>query len=200
MSSVTLCLKCFLNDWFPLQYKEVRVPIDDFKVPVDKLRWECDLSQFDFTTTEELPELDGAIGQERALRSIDFGLGMPDDGFNLFLSGETGTGRTSTISKILEKRAKSDAPPMDWCYVNNFKNSDSPVCLSLPAGKGSELAIDLKELLAGVRANIPKALESKEYESNKSTIVEQFQEKNGELFSALEKEATSLGFALQRTV
>jgi Cdc6-like AAA superfamily ATPase len=135
------------------------VPIDDFKVPVEKLRWECDPSQFEFVTTEELPELDGAIGQQRALRSIDFGLGMPDAGFNLFISGETGTGRASTISKILEKRARSESPPMDWCYVNSFKSSDNPVCLSLPAGKGSELEVDMKELLSGVQANIPKALE-----------------------------------------
>jgi lon-related putative ATP-dependent protease len=173
---------------------------DTFKVPVDKLRWECDPSQFKFATTDDLPELDGAIGQERALSSIDFSLGMPDDGFNLFVSGETGTGRGSTIRKILEKRARNEAPPMDWCYVNNFKFSDNPVCLSLPAGKGSELEVDMKELLSGVRANIPKALESKEYEGNKAAIVEQFQEKNGELFGDLEKEATSHGFAIQRTV
>jgi hypothetical protein len=139
-------------------YKEACVS-DKYKVPVDKLRWECDPSQFEFVTTEELPELDAAIGQQRALRSIDFSLGMPDAGFNLFISGETGTGRASTISKILEKRARSESPPMDWCYVNNFKSSDNPVCLSLPAGKGSELEVDMKELLSGVQANIPKALE-----------------------------------------
>jgi predicted ATP-dependent protease len=176
------------------------VIIDDCRVPVEKLRWECDPDQFDFISTDELPELDGAIGQERALRSIEFGLGIPDNGFNLFLAGEIGTGRTSTISKLLEKRAKSESPPFDWCYVHNFKAPDNPVCLSLPAGKGSELAMDMKELLDGVRTNIPKALESKEYETNKAAIVEEFQEKNGELFAALERTATERSFALQRTV
>jgi AAA domain len=173
---------------------------DKLKVPVDKLRWECDPSQFDFTTTDELPELDVAIGQERALRSIDFALGMTDGGFNLFLSGETGTGRGSTIKKLLKKRARTEPPPLDWCYVHNFKAPDNPVSLSLPAGKGSELANDMKELLDGVRTNIPKALDSKEYETNKAAIVEEYQEKNGELFGALEKEAVAKGFALQRTV
>ena len=173
---------------------------DKLKVPVDKLRWECDPSQFDFMTTDDLPELEVAIGQERALRSIDFALGMTDGGFNLFLSGETGTGRASTIKKLLKKRARTEPSPLDWCYVHNFKAPDNPVCLSLPAGRGSELAKDMKELLEGVRTNIPKALDSKEYETNKAAIVEEHQEKNGELFGALEKEAVEKGFALQRTV
>ena len=176
------------------------MPIEMCKVPVDKLRWECDPSQFDFTSTDDLPELELAIGQERALHSIDFALGMKDGGFNLFLAGETGTGRASTIKKLLKKRAAKEPPPLDWCYVNNFKAPDNPLCLSLPAGKGSELARDMKELLEGVKTNIPKALDSKEYETNKAAIVEEYQEKNGELFGALEAEAVEKGFALQRTV
>ncbi|HEY6871169.1 MAG TPA: ATP-binding protein [Geobacteraceae bacterium] len=174
--------------------------IDDLKVPVEKLRWECDPAQFDFATTEELPQLDGAIGQERALRSIEFGLGIPENGFNLYLSGEIGTGRASTIRKLLEKRVKGEPPPLDWCYVYNFKAPDNPVCLSLPAGRGSELAKDMGELLDAVRADIPKALDSKEYETNKAATVEEYQEKNGELFGKLEQEAGERGFALQRTV
>lgn len=125
---------------------------------------------------------------------------MPSPGFNLFLAGETGTGRTSTICSILRRRSVGEPPPSDWCYVHNFAAPDAPLALSLPAGKGDELAADLSELLDYVRANIPSALESKEYETNRVTIVESFQEKNGEMFSALEKDAIEQGFALQRTV
>jgi lon-related putative ATP-dependent protease len=173
---------------------------DDFKVPVTQLRWECDPSQFDFETTADLNELEGSIGQERALKSIDFGLDMRDGGFNLFLAGEPGTGRSSTIKNLLKKRAKAEPPPQDWCYVYNFRNPDLPLALALSAGMGSELAADMKELLESVRNVIPKALDSKEYETNKSTIVEEYQEKNGELFGRLEQEAEAKGFALQRTV
>jgi len=173
---------------------------DKYRVPPEKLRWVCDPEQFDFTTTAEIPELEGAIGQERALKSIDFGLGMQMNGFNLFLAGEPGTGRSSTIKNLLKIRAKTDPPPHDWCYVFNFKAPDKPISLSLPAGKGSELASDLKELLDAVRSVIPKALDSKEYETNKTAIVEEYQAENGALFSKLEKEAEEKGFALQRTV
>jgi lon-related putative ATP-dependent protease len=173
---------------------------DDYKVPLEKLRWVCNPEQFDFKTTEDLPELDEAIGQERALKSIDFGLGMQMSGFNLFLAGEPGTGRSSTIKNLLKKRARTEPPPHDWCYVNNFKLPDKPMSLTLPAGKGSELAVDMKELLDAVRSIIPKALDSKEYETNKSAILEEYQALSASLFSKLEKEAEEKGFALQRNV
>jgi len=172
----------------------------DCKVPVEKLRWVCDAAQFSFATTDEIANLEGSIGQERAVAAIDFGLGMSNHGFNLYLAGDPGTGRSSTISNMLKKRAKESPPPPDWCYVHNFDAPDAPLALSLPAGKGGELAADMRELLEYVRANIPTALESKEYETNRVTIIEQYQEKNGEIFAELEKEAGEKGFALQRTV
>ena len=173
---------------------------EDCKVPVEKLRWVCDPALFGFKTTDEIANLEGGIGQERALAAIEFGLGMTNNGFNLYLAGEPGTGRSSTIRELLKKRVKDSIPPSDWCYVHNFASPDAPLALSLPAGKGSELAADLGELLEYVRANIPSALESKEYETNRVAIVEKYQEQNGEIFAALEKEAGERGFALQRTV
>ena len=176
------------------------MPERDCKVPVEKLRWVCDTALFSFNTTDDIADIEGSIGQERALASIDFGLGMTNGGFNLYLAGEPGTGRSSTISSLLRKRVKNSSPPSDWCYVHNFDQPDSPIALALPAGMGSEFAADIKELLDYVRGNIPSALESKEYETNRVAIIEQFQEKNSEIFSALEKEAEEKGFALQRTV
>jgi len=173
---------------------------DERKLPIEKLSWKCDPELFQFQTTEDLPELDGSIGQERALKSIDFGLGMVETGFNLYLAGETGTGRTSSIMNILKKRAKNEPPPQDWCYVYNFKNPDNPISLSLQVGMGRELEQDMKELVQDVRNDIPKALQSKEYELDKTAIIMENQEKNNQLFSELETEAQGKGYALQRTV
>jgi lon-related putative ATP-dependent protease len=170
------------------------------RLELDKLRWSCDPALFDFETTAELPDLDYAIGQQRALRSIEFGLGMEETGFNLFISGETGTSRNSTIRNILKKRAKEEPQPSDWVYVNNFKDSDSAVSLSLPAGRGSELAADMKVLVDAFRTDIPKALESPEYETRRAEILDEYQKSNNELFQTLEKESAKHSFALQRTV
>jgi predicted ATP-dependent protease len=125
---------------------------------------------------------------------------MTERGFNLYISGEAGTGRTSCIMSLLKKRAKEEPAPSDWCYVNNFKSPDNPIALALSAGMGNELEKDMREMLAGVRMDIPKALESKEYENNKTAIVQEQQERNNAMFSALEEEAQQRGFALQRTV
>ena len=176
------------------------MPLKSQLVPAQNLRWFCDPAQLDFETTADLPDLEEAIGQKRALRSIEFSLGMQDTGFNLYIAGETGTSRTSTIRNILKKRARNEPKPNDWVYVNNFKDNDSAVSLSLPAGRGSELAADMKELVEAFRNDIPKALESKEYEARRREVLEKYQALNNELFQNLEKETTEHGFALQRTV
>ncbi|MFA7402424.1 MAG: AAA family ATPase [Pelobacteraceae bacterium] len=173
---------------------------DSYLIPADKLRWNCDPDLLDFETTAELPDFNDAIGQKRALRSIEFGLGVDGSGFNLYISGETGTGRTSTIASILSKRAKSEPKPNDWVYVNNFKNADSAISLDLPAGKGSELASDMKELIEAFRKDIPKALESNEYENRRAELLESYQSASNDLFQGLEKAAEKVGFSLQRTV
>jgi len=148
---------------------------DECRVPADRLRWTCDPDQLEFETTDELTELEGTIGQERALKAIDFGLGMSECGFNLYVSGEAGTGRTSSIMNLLKIRAREEATPSDWCYVYNFTAPDKPMALALKAGMGCQLEKDMQELLNQVRADIPKALESKEYESNKSAIIQENQ-------------------------
>ena len=170
------------------------------QLPVEKLRWTCDPGQFDFTTTADLPDLVDAVGQERALRSIEFGLGVRETGFNLYISGQTGTGRTSTIRNLLRQRAKDEPTPDDWVYVYNFKDADNPISLSLPAGRGSELTADMKELVEAFKNDIPKALESKEYESRRTEVLEQYQTQSNELFDTLETESEKHGFVLQRTV
>ncbi len=173
---------------------------DRYLIPVDKLRWSCDPDLLGFDTTAELPEFNDAIGQKRALRSIEFGLGVDGPGFNLYISGETGTGKTSTIASILSKRAQNEPQPHDWVYVNNFKDSDSAISLDLPAGMGSELAADMKELIEAFRKDIPKALESNEYESRRAELLENYQSSSNDLFQGLEKMSEKLGFSLQRTV
>lgn len=172
---------------------------DEHRVAAEKLCWRCDPNLLEFRTTQELGELEEAIGQERAFRSIEFGLGMAESGFNLYLAGESGTGRASSIMALLKKRASGETTPHDWCYVNNFKNPDSPIALSLEAGMGRELERDLGELLAVVKHDIPKALQSKEYALEKTAIIVANQEKNNQLFAALDREAQGKEYVLQRT-
>jgi lon-related putative ATP-dependent protease len=166
----------------------------------EELFWRCNLAQFDFESTRELPCLDGTIGQERALTAIEFGLGIRDSGFNIFILGEPGTGRSSTIRSLLEKRAETEPVPGDWCYVHDFDDGLRPRWLHLPQGTGRALHREMEELIIRLEEEIPKVFESKEYELQKTRISEEFQERQKALFQQLDQRAQEEGFTLQRTV
>jgi len=173
---------------------------DALKLAPEDLAWRCDPNQFEFITTEELPTLDGTIGQDRALTAIEFGLGVKNGGYNIFILGEPGTGRSSTTKNILNARAKGEPVPDDWCYLHDFDDGTRPRAMRLPAGIGKDLHKDVEELVQRLAEEIPKVFESKEYEEQKNRIAAEFQEKNKKLFQDLEQQANESGFVLQRTV
>ncbi len=174
--------------------------VDIRRLEPEELFWRCDPAQFEFESTRELPCLDGTIGQERALTAIEFGLGIRDSGFNIFILGEPGTGRSSTIRTLLERRAQNEPVPGDWCYVHDFDDGLRPRWLHLPQATGRALHREMEELISRLEEEIPKVFESKEYELQKTRISENFQEKQKELFQQLDQRAQEEGFTLQRTV
>ncbi len=160
----------------------------------------CDPALFQFNTTDELPELEETIGQSRALNAIDFGLNLDSKGFNIFVLGENGTGKSTTIKSILQKKAADEPVPADWCYVYNFKDPDIPLAIAMEPGRASVFHKDMEELIKILRVEIPKIFESKEYEKQKNKILEEFQQKQKTMFSGLEEEAQSKGFSIRKTV
>ncbi len=172
--------------------------MDDLRLHSDSLRWHCDPSQFQFASTAELPGLDVTIGQERALAAIDFGLGITDSGFNLFVLGQPGSGRSSTIKKILESRAQERPVPSDWCYVYDFDEGSNPEHIRLPAGSGHEFKKDVDKLVERLSEEVPKCFESKEYQEQKKKISQAYQEHKKKLFQALEHQAEENGFSIQQ--
>lgn len=170
------------------------------KVSKEELYRCCEPSEFPFNTTDELQPLQETIGQERALRALDFGLGIDSEGFNIYLLGESGTGKMTTIKAILEEKAKQGPTPNDWCYVYNFENPDVPRALSLPPGTGVVFQEDMDEMITTLRQEIPKIFESKEYERQRTGIIEQFQEKQKQALAELEEEVRKKDFTLRKTV
>lgn len=166
----------------------------------DELYRCCDESILRFETTDDLPLLEGTIGQARALNSIDFGLSFDSTGFNIFLLGENGTGKMSTIKAILKKQSLVKPVPLDWCYVYNFREPDASMAISLGPGQAVVFQKEMDELVKTLRVDIPKVFESKEYEKHKNEIMEGFQKRQREMFSSLEDEALSKGFSIRKTV
>jgi lon-related putative ATP-dependent protease len=168
------------------------------KLGPDDLYRSCDTSRFQFTTTDDLPSFEGTIGQERAMKSLDFGLGVDSKGFNIFALGEPGTGKMTSVLTLLRERAGKETVPTDWIYVYNFKNPDVPEAIPMDPGKGRLFRKDMEDLIKALRIDIPKAFESKEYEKQRNKIVEEFQQKQNELFTKLEEEAREKGFTIKR--
>jgi len=174
--------------------------VDELRLDPEVLCWHCDPNQFEFETTRDLPPLEGTIGQDRALTAIDFGLGIKDSGFNLFILGQPGSGRSSTIKKILKARAQEQPVPDDWCYVHDFEESMGPEYIRLPAGMGHEFKKDVVHLVERLSEDAPKVFEGKEYEEHKDEISSEYQEKKKALFQQLDKETSKSGFALQQVL
>ncbi|MDH5623064.1 MAG: AAA family ATPase [Candidatus Bathyarchaeota archaeon] len=148
-------------------------------------------------TTEELSPLEEIIGQERAVKALRFGLGIEQLGFNIYVAGYPGTGRTTAVKDFLEEIAKKKQVPSDWCYVNNFKNSYEPKAIRLPPGKVKDFQTDLSNLINEAQRALPKAFESEEYATKRESIIKAIGEERNELFSQLSKRAQEEGFVIQ---
>lgn len=170
------------------------------KLSFDKLYRFCDPDTFTFNTTDDLPEFKETIGQERALHALDFGLSLESTGFNIFLLGEHGTGKMTTVRSFLSEKAMNEPVPKDWCYVYNFKDSDIPVTISLEPGQAALFQKDMDEVIKILRVEIPKVFESKEYEKQRNKIIEESQRKQKEIFTSLEAEAQDKGFSVRKTM
>jgi hypothetical protein len=175
-----------------------------FEVAVEKLAWRCDLSSLPFACTTEMKPLEDFIGQERAIRAIEFGLGVNKPGFNIFVAGLTGTGKTTIIKSFLKKvtsqrsAADSQLPAVqDWCYVYNFVDPDRPQVLKLRAGSGKILKADMERLIQTLRREAKRTFESDEFVQQRQEIIEQLQKKQQGMMEGLMEEANKKGFLLR---
>ena len=110
--------------------------VSNFKtLSPDQLKWTLDTKKIPYKTSDECKPCEEIIGQERALKAIQTGLDIKSLGYNIFITGMVGTGRTTTIKQLLEKLEKGEKSPDDLLYVNNFRNPDEPTLITLPAGK-----------------------------------------------------------------
>lgn len=170
------------------------------ELAVDQLRRFCDINNFKFASTEDLPVLTGIVGQDRALHAVNFCIDMKSPrGYNLYALGPYGTGKTTTISKFLTEDAAKRPCPDDWFYINNFSDRDKPRAMSLPAGKGLEFRDEIDQLVEELKTEVPKAFEGEEYEKEQESIEQEFQRHTKELLRALDEKAQSMGFKFIQT-
>ena len=169
-------------------------------LPPGKLYTRCEPASLGFETTADLPATDVMIGQERALTAIDFGVRIPDQGYNLFVLGKSGSRRHNIVETFLQQISDRDQrEALDWCYINNFDDERRPIALSLPAGRGAALRRDAAQLIEDLQGAIPAIFESEQHESGIAEINQEFEEKVRASLSTLHEEAQKHDLSLVQT-
>ena len=138
------------------------------------------------------------------MRAIEFGLGVNKPGFNIFVTGLTGTGKTTIIKAFLKKVTAEKTPPEedspfpeDWCYVYNFSDPDRPQALNIRRGWGKILKKDMEVLVQTLQREAKKTFESEEFARQRQVNTERTQKQQQELMESLVEEARKDGFALR---
>ena len=166
------------------------------KLPIESLKLNVDLTDIDFP--EAPRSQSGILGQPRAQSALEFGIAMPNPGYNIFVMGEPGLGRLSMITNHLDLLAHLQPAPSSYAYVDNFDNSREPVAIELPAEYGQVLCKDIEKLLDNLLATFPAAFESPTYQQKKSAIERQFSQCYNAAIDLVDKKAQAESIALFR--
>ncbi|MET0107296.1 MAG: ATP-binding protein [Candidatus Thiodiazotropha sp.] len=168
-------------------------------LPPEALCRHCDPDQFNFDTTDELKDLEGFIGQERATESLHFGLGVGHKGYNLYALGPAGAGKSAMVRKFLKVLAAERPIPSDWCYVNNFSDARKPRAAALPAGQGVMFKGQMEQLVIDLQEAIPLVFESDEYHTRRQAKEDRLEERQENAMAAMQKKAEEKQIALINT-
>ena len=165
----------------------------------EQLRRTVDPDSLGFRTTAELKPITGLIGQDRALRAIEFGVNMRQGDFNLFVLGPPESGKRTAVRGFLEEKASKAPAPPDWVYVNNFQDPDSPKAIRLPTGRAERFAKLMVEALDELKTALPARFEGEEYQSRRRAVEEEIRGGQEHAFEALTEKAKAQNIAVLRT-
>lgn len=169
------------------------------ELTAENLKRHIDPDLLGFETTDDVEPLKDLIGQERAKDAMEFGLKIKQKGYNIFITGLTGTGKSSFAVSSVSEVASSEKVPDDWVYVFNFDKPSQPIAINLRPGDGKRFKNDMKDFVEQLQREIPKAFNSKAYDLQKNEIVKKFQDRKNQLIQELNDLAKNFGFVLKET-
>ena len=161
------------------------------------LKMTCDKKLFNFKTTQDLENITTGIGQERGIKALEFGLQVDVKGYNLYLEGPSGVGKTMYTKNYLNKISKKQKVPTDWCYIYNFDNPNEPIAVSLPAGQGKVFKDAMDGFILEVKKDIKKTFNADDFEKEKALIKQEFEQKRSALMDKLNEDASKHNFQVK---
>ena len=157
----------------------------------------CNPDVFKFEDTSELEGIDSGIGQDRGIKALEFGVNVDVKGYNIYLEGPSGVGKTMYAKNYLDKISKKKKVPSDWCYIYNFENPNEPIAVSLPAGQGKEFEENMNLFIKDIRKDIKNTFNNDDFEKEKTLIKQEFEEKRSYLLDKLNEESEKHGFQVK---
>ena len=161
------------------------------------LKMTCDSNVFNFDTTADLEPILEGIGQDRGIKALEFGLQVDVKGYNLYLEGPSGVGKTMYTKNYLQKIAAKKRVPSDWCYIYNFENPNEPIAVSLPAGQGKEFKDAMDGFIKEIKRDIRKTFNNDDFEKEKALIKQEFEAKRSALLEKLNQDASKYNFQVK---
>lgn len=175
--------------WIPMKSKN--------ELNYTDLKMTCNTNLFKFKTTQELEPIQSGIGQDRGIKALEFGLQVDVKGYNLYLEGPSGVGKTMYTRNYLDKIAPKKKTPSDWCYIYNFNNPNEPIAVELPAGQGKEFRDSMDGFIKEIRKDIQKTFNNDDFEKEKALIKQEFEVKRSALLDKLNEEASKYNFQVK---
>lgn len=161
------------------------------------LKMICNPDVFKFEDTSELEGIDSGIGQDRGIKALEFGVNVDVKGYNIYLEGPSGVGKTMYAKNYLDKISKKKKTPSDWCYIYNFENPNEPIAVSLPAGQGKEFEENMSLFIKDIRKDIKTTFNNDDFEKEKTLIKQEFEQKRTYLLDKLNEESEKYGFQVK---
>ena len=158
------------------------------------LKYTCNADMLNFNTTAELEPIQSGIGQDRGIKALEFGIQVDVKGYNIYIEGPSGVGKTMYTKNYLNKISSKKKVPSDWCYIYNFDNPNEPIAVSLPAGQGKEFKDAMDGFIKEIKKDIKKTFNADDFEKEKALIKQEFEEKRTNLLNKLNEDALKYNF------
>ena len=170
---------------------------NEFELSYKSLKSICNPSLFKFDTTETLEPIQGGIGQDRGIKALEFGLNVDINGYNLYVEGPSGVGKTMYTKHFLDSISKKKKIPQDWCYVYNFDNPNEPVAIPLSAGQGKEFKEAMDKFIKDITRDIRDTFNNEDFEKEKALIKQEYDLKRSALMEQLNQTSAQYGFQVK---
>ena len=170
---------------------------NQYELSYRSLKSTCNPNLFKFETTESLEPISSGIGQDRGIKALEFGLNVDINGYNLYIEGPSGVGKTMYTKHYLDSISKKKRIPQDWCYIYNFDNPNEPIAVSLTAGQGKEFRDAMDRFIKDIKHDIKETFNNDDFEKEKALIKQEYETKRTDLMNKLNQTSSQYGFQVK---